>query len=77
MCRIGRKPVLALAIIGMLLNHITFIIVCWFWHIFPVHLLVAGPIFYIIGGGGIMMNTMLHAVVADITPENDRFALKP
>ncbi|KAH7356776.1 major facilitator superfamily domain-containing protein [Rhexocercosporidium sp. MPI-PUGE-AT-0058] len=70
--RIGRKPVIILSLIGLLLNACWDIIVMWFWKTIPLRAIWADVIFTFIGGGDAVTLMVFYATVSDITTEENR-----
>ncbi|TVY43956.1 Efflux pump [Lachnellula subtilissima] len=70
--RIGRKPVFALAMVGILLGGCYNMLVMSLWRILPIQLLWFSPIFTLIGGGSALTSMMFYAIGCDITTEADR-----
>ncbi|TVY52685.1 Efflux pump ustT, partial [Lachnellula suecica] len=69
---IGRKPVFALAMIGMLSAGLFNGIIMSMWKVLPYQLLWVCPLFLFIGGGPAVSSMMFYAVACDITTEANR-----
>src|SRR5450432_3348103 len=72
--RIGRKRVLGLSMIGIILSQVWIITVCWFWRVFPLRLVWAAAMFQVMGGGGTVTQSMVYAITSDISTEANRYS---
>lgn len=70
--RIGRKPVIILSLVGLLLNACWDIIVMWFWKTIPLRAIWADVVFTFIGGGDSVTLMVFYATISDITTEENR-----
>lgn len=70
--RWGRKPIVLLSMIGILLSMTFTLAVCRFWQIFPLRLVWLAPVFTVIGGGAPVMFSVILTMIADVMPENER-----
>ncbi|EED21287.1 adenylate cyclase, putative [Talaromyces stipitatus ATCC 10500] len=70
--RFGRKPVLALALVGITLAAIWTQVVLFWPTVFPTRLTWLSVVFQLAGGGNLVVNAMIFAMVSDITPEEKR-----
>ncbi|VUC27397.1 unnamed protein product [Clonostachys rosea] len=70
--RIGRKPVLTIAMTGMALEVIWDISVLWFHTHLPIKLIWLGGVFNIIGGGNAIVVGMLFSIATDATTDENR-----
>lgn len=70
--RIGRKPVFAFALIGMLIGAAYNMLIMSFWKVLPIYLLCVAPLFWFIGGGPAVSQMMFYAIGCDITTEATR-----
>ncbi|KAM7192298.1 Major facilitator superfamily domain containing protein [Rhypophila sp. PSN 637] len=70
--RIGRKPVLLLAVIGCFLNDSWTRIVYWFSNTFPVRLVWLGGLGQAIGAGSPTLTSVCFVLVADVAPVDQR-----
>lgn len=70
--RIGRRPIYALAIIGMNVGSVWQMAVGWFSDTLPIRLYWIGPLCIMIGGGNAVLNGTLSSMLADILPESER-----
>ncbi|KAK3329762.1 major facilitator superfamily domain-containing protein [Apodospora peruviana] len=70
--RIGRKPVLLLAIVGCFMNDIWIRLVYWFPDIFPLRTVWLGGLWQAIGGGATTLSSILFVLVADVCPPEQR-----
>lgn len=71
--RWGRKPIVLLSMVGILLSMTFTLAVCRFWQIFPLRLVWLAPVFTVIGGGAPVMFSVILTMIADVMPENERF----
>lgn len=74
LCRIGRKPILLLCVIGLTTALLWQMMVMRFWRVIPYHLVWLSPVFTLIGGGDIVGTMAFYAVISDITQEERRQA---
>ncbi|KAM7205482.1 Major facilitator superfamily domain containing protein [Naviculisporaceae sp. PSN 640] len=70
--RIGRKPVLLLAVIGCFMNDAWTRIVYWFPGVFPVRLVWLGGLGQAIGAGSPTLTSVCYVLVADVAPVDQR-----
>ncbi|EAW08898.1 putative MFS transporter [Aspergillus clavatus NRRL 1] len=70
--RWGRKPVVLMSMIGILLSMTFTLVVCGLWQIFPLRLVWLSPIFTVLGGGAPVLFSMIWTMIADVMPENER-----
>ncbi|KXJ91389.1 major facilitator superfamily domain-containing protein [Microdochium bolleyi] len=70
--RIGRRPVFALTLAGLILNSVWVTAVFWFHPILPVRLMLFGSASPLLGGGGAVLIGVLFSMVTDVTTEADR-----
>ncbi|CAK7275359.1 hypothetical protein SEPCBS119000_006652 [Sporothrix epigloea] len=70
--RYGRKPVLALANIGIALGLAATIAVCRFPDIFPTRMIWLCCLFNVIGGGGATYIALIYTIMSDITTQAQR-----
>ncbi|KAI1649890.1 MFS general substrate transporter [Daldinia loculata] len=70
--RIGRKPVVALALAGSLLGIIWAMTVVYFHNIFPVELIWLGSLGNFLGGGSAVISGIVLSMIADSTTEEER-----
>ncbi|KAJ5623363.1 MFS transporter [Penicillium lividum] len=70
--RWGRKPVVLMSIMGILLSMTFTLLVCGLWQIFPLRLVWLSPVFTILGGGAPVLFSMILTMIADVMPENER-----
>ncbi|KAL4942933.1 hypothetical protein BDV06DRAFT_211436 [Aspergillus oleicola] len=72
--RIGRKPILVLALSGLFLEDIAIRLVCWWNAVLPLRMLWATPVFQVIGGGPQTASAMAYAMITDVvSPEKRAF----
>jgi MFS family permease len=70
--RVGRKPVLMLALIGLVLEGIAFRAICWFNASIPIHAIWATPLIQIAGGGTVVASSIILAMVVDMYDATSR-----
>lgn len=73
--RIGRKPIILLALTGMILEESLTRIILW-WSasgIVPLRLLWLVPMFQLVGGGPQIATSMVFTILTDITPMEGRY----
>ncbi|RJE18438.1 MFS transporter [Aspergillus sclerotialis] len=70
--RIGRKPCVLIGFLGVVLGETWTRIVCWWPHIFPLRLVWISGLFRIIGGGDLVVTSLVCVMVADVFSEEDR-----
>lgn len=70
--RIGRKPILVLCLIGLVLEEVAIRLVCWWNVALPLRMIWATPVFQIIGGGPQTATAMAYAMITDIIPMDRR-----
>lgn len=71
--RMGRKPVFALSIVGIILAQCWNLMVVRFWRYMPLRLVWISPIFTLIGGGEAVANMVFFAMGSDITTDEQRY----
>ncbi|KYG47559.1 hypothetical protein M433DRAFT_33285, partial [Acidomyces richmondensis BFW] len=71
----GRKPILSLALVGVVLRTIWLQLVLWYWQAFDVRYTWLSTIGLVVGGGSGVLTTLLFTIVADITPQAERAAI--
>jgi MFS family permease len=70
--RIGRRPVLFVCIIGLLLQDVLIRCITWWPSIFPLWLVWFTPLTTLVGGGSTVASAMLYLAVADVVEERER-----
>ncbi|KGO39498.1 Major facilitator superfamily domain, general substrate transporter [Penicillium expansum] len=70
--RIGRKPILALSLTGLILEEIATRLIFFFNAVLPLRLIWMAPAFQIIGGGPQIATAMAYAIVTDMVPSHQR-----
>lgn len=70
--RIGRRPVLALSIVGMIFGMAWMMLAMRLGHILPIWTIWTSTIWQIIGGGDAVMISMVYAMIADAEPASSR-----
>ncbi|PGH13869.1 hypothetical protein AJ80_06138 [Polytolypa hystricis UAMH7299] len=74
--RYGRKLILILSLVGVLLDSYWAVFVCWFPHIFSLRAVWFGSAFTIIGGGLGVLSSMIVTMISDVVaPENRATAM--
>lgn len=71
----GRKPILSLALVGVVLRAVWMQLVMWHWQAFDVRYTWLSTIGLVVGGGSGVLTTLLFTIIADIIPQADRAAL--
>lgn len=71
----GRKPILSLALVGVVLRAVWMQFVMWHWQAFDVRYTWLSTIGLVVGGGSGVLTTLLFTIIADIIPQADRAAL--
>ncbi|KAK8061520.1 hypothetical protein PG994_007886 [Apiospora phragmitis] len=70
--RLGRKPVVGLAITGMCLSSLWVMMVLAWYTVIPLWVLTLAGGFHFIGGGNAMISAALLSMVSDVIPEERR-----
>ncbi|KAJ5160144.1 uncharacterized protein N7482_007148 [Penicillium canariense] len=70
---IGRKPILALSLVGLILEETAMRLIFLFNSTLPLRMIWATPAFQIIGGGPQIATAMAYAMVTDIVPRGSLF----
>ncbi|EHK18451.1 uncharacterized protein TRIVIDRAFT_158459 [Trichoderma virens Gv29-8] len=68
----GRRVILSLSILGLLLVEAGVTIICRFPHIFPIRLIWLAALFTLIGGGTFVFNAMIFTIASDVSTEAQR-----
>ncbi|KAJ4263465.1 hypothetical protein NW762_006284 [Fusarium torreyae] len=68
----GRRLVLFLSVLGCFLQTFWIMMVLFFPNIFSVWAVLAGSVFFLIGGGSTMAVAMVYTIVADVVPVSER-----
>ncbi|CAK7224204.1 hypothetical protein SEUCBS140593_005492 [Sporothrix eucalyptigena] len=66
--RLGRKVGLYLSVTGILLTQLFSLVVVWFPNVFPVRAIWAASLFTLIGGGPVILDGIIFAMLADVAP---------
>lgn len=66
--RLGRKPVLLLSVIGLILEEAVIRFICWKSDIIPIQAIWATPLFQILGGGPQIATSMAFTMISDVFP---------
>ncbi|PQE05738.1 Major facilitator superfamily domain general substrate transporter protein [Rutstroemia sp. NJR-2017a BVV2] len=70
--RIGRKPVFALAILGLLLSLLSEIAIMHAWRVLPIRLVWLAPFVQFLGGGDKTASAIFYAIISDVTTQSQR-----
>ncbi|WDK21780.1 major facilitator superfamily transporter [Colletotrichum graminicola] len=70
--RFGRKKVFSLAVLGMILDQLWFLLLCAFPKTFPMKALWLGPFFLLIGGGNGVLSAVVFSMISDVTTSENR-----
>jgi MFS family permease len=70
--RVGRKPIMALSLTGLILEEISIRLIFFFNSALPLRMVWATPVFQIIGGGPQIATAMAYAMVTDMVPGSQR-----
>ncbi|OOQ84586.1 MFS transporter [Penicillium brasilianum] len=73
--RIGRKPILVLCLIGLVLEEVAIRLVCWWNVTLPIRMIWATPVFQVIGGGSQTASAMAYAMITDVVPMDRRASI--
>ncbi|TEA17583.1 MFS efflux pump atnC [Colletotrichum sidae] len=68
----GRRPVLFLNLLGQVLTISAAILILYFHQLLPTNLILATPIFLVIGGGNQVLIATFNAILVDVTPAAKR-----
>lgn len=69
---IGRKPILAFSLIGLILEETAMRLIFFFHSVLPLRMIWTTPAFQTIGGGPQIATAMAYAMVTDMVPNNQR-----
>ncbi|CAG8922889.1 unnamed protein product [Penicillium salamii] len=70
--RYGRKPLLYLALLGILLGEVWIRIVCFWSTVIPLRMVWLSALFRLIGGGDQVLTAIALVIVADVFSEDER-----
>ncbi|RYP52755.1 hypothetical protein DL768_002184 [Monosporascus sp. mg162] len=70
--RFGRKPVIVLAVLGLVMGLLFQMVVLRFQDVFPIRLIWLSSACAAIGGGAAVMNAITMSIIVDATSERDR-----
>ncbi|RFU81920.1 mfs transporter [Trichoderma arundinaceum] len=70
--RLGERLVAGINVVGYLLSCAWIIVVCYYWHVFPIWSAVLAPLFRIIGGGSPILSSVIYSIAAKSTPNANR-----
>ncbi|WQF89913.1 Putative major facilitator superfamily, MFS transporter superfamily [Colletotrichum destructivum] len=75
--RVGRKMVFSLAVLGMMLDQLWFLLVCAFPWIFPLNAMWFGSSLQVVGGGNLVVSAVIFSMLTDITTSENRLIWHP
>lgn len=70
--RWGRRPVLVISMLGMLIQNIVSTVILWRADIFPPQSIWLTSTFRLVGGGDVVASSLLYLIVADVVPAAKR-----
>ncbi|TGO21052.1 hypothetical protein BPAE_0245g00020 [Botrytis paeoniae] len=70
--RIGRKPVFALSILGLLLSLLFEVFIMSEWMMLPIRAVWFAPFLQFIGGGEKTASAIFYAIISDVTTQDER-----
>ncbi|KAK2814624.1 hypothetical protein FQN49_008129 [Arthroderma sp. PD_2] len=73
--RVGRKPILLLSFVGILLEGIATRLICWGYAFIPLGAVWAAPVFQIFGGGFVITKAMAYTMITDVFPSDKRISI--
>lgn len=73
--RIGRKPVLLLSLVGLILEEVTVRVILWRDDIIATKAIWAAPLFQLIGGGPQVASSMAFTIITDVFPASQRSSI--
>lgn len=71
--RKGRKPVLWLSLIGIVISSLWIAAVLALGQSISIYVILVSPVFAVIGGGSTVLVSAIYSVVADVVSETDRY----
>ncbi|KAB8295335.1 hypothetical protein EYC80_007236 [Monilinia laxa] len=71
--KIGRKPVFALTILGILLSLMLEVFIMSEWLMLPIRLVWLAPFLQFIGGGEKAASAIFFAIISDVTTQSERY----
>lgn len=72
--RLGRRPVAAIALVGLAIGVFWIMTILWFSNIFPVIMITTGSLWRFLGGGNAVLVAILLSMISDVIPEDKRAA---
>lgn len=75
--RIGRKPVIVIALTGLVLNLMCAMVILWFYKVFPLQLVWVSGVFQLIGGGQAIVAGGVLSILSDVAAEEQRLVKIP
>ncbi|TQV92849.1 hypothetical protein IF1G_08773 [Cordyceps javanica] len=73
----GRKPVLRLSLVGVILQAVYGWAVLAMGQTMPINLLLASPLFVLVGGGSTVLVSTMYSIISDVADEANRYAPLP
>ncbi|RDW89025.1 hypothetical protein BP6252_01057 [Coleophoma cylindrospora] len=68
----GRKKILLVSVVGIILNFIAYAVICWFSNILSVWLTLVTPMVMFVGGGSVVATSLVFTVASDVAHESQR-----
>ncbi|KAL2810757.1 hypothetical protein BJX63DRAFT_303957 [Aspergillus granulosus] len=68
----GRRPILLLALTGLLLEDVAIRVVCWWNAVLLLRMIWVSPAVQMIGGGSQIATAMAYAIITDVVPAQKR-----
>lgn len=73
--RLGERLVGGINVLGYLLSCAWLVVVCFYWHVFPIWSVVLAPLFRVVGGGSPVLTSVVYSIVAKRVPSTTRLDL--
>ncbi|KAF2124112.1 MFS general substrate transporter [Dothidotthia symphoricarpi CBS 119687] len=73
--RIGRRPIVLLCLVGLLLEEVVNRLVCWWAPFVPLRAVWATPLFQVLGGGSQIATSMAYAMITDVFDPEERSSI--
>lgn len=70
--RRGRKCILSICVLGMILSQLIWAVVAWNWHRWDLRYVWASSAALLVGGGESVAEAMVFAIITDVAPEEKR-----
>lgn len=68
----GRKSILGLCVLGMVLCQLIWIVIAWNWRLWDLRLVWASSAALLLGGGQSVAEAMVFAMVSDVASEDKK-----